>query len=309
MRSLVWVEHDNTEIAEATLSAVTAAAQLGDVELLVVGLHIAKIADAASRIAGVQVVHVADGESLKECFAEAVAAVVVSLMDGLDAFVAPTTANGKNIAPRAAALLDVMQLTDVISVLPERTFCRAVYAGNAIVTLRSRDRKLVLTVRPAAFAKAAREGSAAEIALVPPPAAIAGVRLIERTVSSAERPDLASAKIVVSGGRALQSGEKFQALLGPLADKLGAAIGASRAAVDAGWLPNHFQIGQTGKIVAPDLYIAIGISGAIQHLAGMKEAKAIIAINNDGDAPIFDYADIGLVADIFEAVPALTAKL
>jgi electron transfer flavoprotein alpha subunit len=309
MRSLVWVEHDNATINGATLSAVTAAAQMGDFDLLVTGSGIGDVANAASRIAGAQTVYAADADSLGGSFAETVAVVVVALMAGRDAFVAPATANGKNIAPRVAALLDVMQITDILSVLPDKTFTRAIYAGNAIATVRSKDRKLVLTVRPAAFETAARHGGSAVIEPVATPVAHLGTRLVSRDISRSERPELTSAKVIVSGGRALQSEENFHALLDPLADKLGAAVGASRAAVDAGWLPNHFQIGQTGKIVAPDIYVAVGISGAIQHLAGMKDAKTIIAINKDCDAPIFDYADIGLVADIFEAVPALTAKL
>ncbi|HEY4316269.1 MAG TPA: FAD-binding protein [Herbaspirillum sp.] len=311
MKTLVWVEHDDGVLKDATLSTITAAALLGEVDLLVLGAGkgVQEVADAARRIHGIGKVYVADSAVYEGNLPEAVAPLVVQLMDGHDAFLAPTTANGKNIAPRVAALLDVMQISDILSVVDQKTFTRAMYAGNAIVTVRSKDAKLVVTVRGSSFKKAQADGGAAGVETVLAGAEAEGVRFLGKEIVRSARPDLASARIVVSGGRALQSEEKFKAMIEPLADKLGAAVGASRAAVDAGWLPNSFQVGQTGKIVAPEVYIAIGISGAIQHLAGMKDAGIIVAINRDEDAPIFQVADIGLVADIFEAVPELLSKL
>jgi len=309
MKTLVWVEHDTGAIKDATLSAVTAAAQMGEVDLLVTGADGAGVASAAAAIAGVSAVLTAGDPAYAHAMPETNAALVVALMAGYDAFVAPSTANGKNIAPRVAALLDVMQVSDILSVEGPDTFTRPIYAGAAVATVKSSDAKRVITVRASAFAKAEALGGAAAIKAVTGPGDLGLSRFVGANIAHSERPELASAKVVVSGGRALGSAEKFKEVIEPLADKLGAAVGASRAAVDAGYVPNDYQVGQTGKIVAPDLYIAIGISGAIQHLAGMKDAKTIVAINKDGEAPIFGVADYGLVGDLFEIVPALTAKL
>ncbi len=309
MKTLVLVEHEGGVLKDPTLAAVTAAAKLGEVHLLVAGSNVGAVADAAAKIPGVASVHVADSPALEHPLAETVAPVAVRLMDSHDAFLAPATTTGKNIAPRVAAQLDVMQISDILSVEDERTFTRPIYAGNAIATVRSRDSKLVITVRGTAFEKAAREGGSATITQVDGAVEQDLSRFVSADVAKSERPELTSAKIIVSGGRAFGSNEQFHSLLDPLADKLGAAVGASRAAVDAGYAPNDYQVGQTGKIVAPELYIAIGISGAIQHLAGMKDAKTIVAINKDEDAPIFQIADIGLVGDLFKIVPELTQKL
>ena len=309
MKTLVWVEHDGRSVKDATLAAVTAAAKLGDVHLLVAGQGLDAVVAEAAGIVGVGKVHVADDAVYAHALAENVAPLVHALMATHDAFVAPATSTGKNIPPRVAALLDVMQISDILSVEGPDTFTRPIYAGNAIATVRTRDAKLVLTVRGTAFEKAATEGGAAAIE---PVAATgdAGVSAFSGSeIAKLERPELTSAKVIVSGGRALGSSEKFAELIEPLADRLGAAVGASRAAVDAGYVPNDYQVGQTGKIVAPEVYVAIGISGAIQHLAGMKDSKVIVAINKDEEAPIFQVADIGLVADLFAAVPALTAQL
>jgi electron transfer flavoprotein alpha subunit len=309
MKALVLVEHEGGELKDATLAAVTAAAKLGDVHLLVAGSGVAGVGEAAAKIAGVAKVHVADDPSLEHQLAEDVAPLAAGLMGHHDAFLAPATTTGKNIAPRVAALLDVMQISDILSVEGEDTFTRPIYAGNAIATVRSSDAKKVITVRGTAFEKAARDGGSAEIEQVPAAAAQDLSAFVGQEVAHSERPELTSATIVVSGGRALGSSEQFHALIDPLADKLGAAVGASRAAVDAGYAPNDYQVGQTGKIVAPGVYIAVGISGAIQHLAGMKDSKVIVAINKDEDAPIFQVADIGLVGDLFKIVPELTEKL
>jgi len=309
MSVLVWVEHDGTTVKDATLSTVTAAAKLGEVVLLVAGEGVSGAAEAAAKIAGVTKVLVADDAALAHALAENVAPLVVTLMADHDAFLVPATTNGKNIAPRVAALLDVMQISDILSVESADTFTRPIYAGNAIATVQSKDAKKVISVRGTAFEKAATEGGSATIEPVSG-AADAGVSsYVGSEIATSERPELTSAKIIVSGGRALQNGENFHALIEPLADKLGAGVGASRAAVDAGYVPNDYQVGQTGKIVAPEVYVAIGISGAIQHLAGMKDSKTIIAINKDEDAPIFQVADIGLVGDLFKIVPELTSKL
>ncbi len=309
MKTLVWVEHDGQAVKDATLSAVTAASQLGEVHLLVAGQGVDAVAAEAAKIAGVGKVHVADDAAFAHALAENVAPLIVELMGHHDAFVAPSTTHGKNIAPRVAALLDVMQISDILSVESEDTFTRPIYAGNAIATVQSSDAKKVITVRGTAFAKAATEGGSGEIEAV----ASTGDRGLSTFAGSEiaknERPELTSAKIIVSGGRALASSDQFHALIDPLADKLGAGVGASRAAVDAGYAPNDYQVGQTGKIVAPEVYVAVGISGAIQHLAGMKDSKVIIAINKDEDAPIFQVADIGLVGDLFKIVPELTEKL
>jgi electron transfer flavoprotein alpha subunit len=309
MKTLVWVEHEGGQLKDATLSAVTAAAKLGEVHLIVAGKDVGSVAAAAAKIAGVGKVHVADDPAYDHALAENVAPLIVGLMGHHDAFVAPSTTTGKNIAPRVAALLDVMQISDVLSVEDQDTFTRPIYAGNAIATVKSSDAKKVLTVRGTAFAKAAAEGGSATIEPVASSGDSGLSSFAGAEVSANERPELTSAKIIVSGGRALGSSEAFHQYIEPLADKLGAGIGASRAAVDAGYVPNDYQVGQTGKIVAPEVYIAIGISGAIQHLAGMKDSKVIVAINKDEDAPIFQVADIGLVGDLFKIVPELTGKL
>ena len=309
MKTLVLVEHDGSTIKDATLATVTAAAKLGEVHLLVAGKGVDGVASAAARIAGVGKVHVADGAHLEHQLAEDVAPLAAQLMGHHDALLAPATTFGKNIAPRVAALLDVMQISEIMSVESEDTFTRPIYAGNAIATVRSKDAKKVITVRGTAFEKAAREGGSGGVEKVDAGSHDGKAEFVSAEMSKSERPELTSAKIIVSGGRAFGSNEQFHGLLDPLADKLGAAVGASRAAVDAGYAPNDYQVGQTGKIVAPELYIAIGISGAIQHLAGMKDAKTIVAINKDGEAPIFQIADIGLVGDLFKIVPELTEKL
>ena len=309
MKTLVWVEHDGSAVKDATLAAVTAASKLGEVHLLVAGEGVDGVAKAASEIAGVGKVHVADNAAFAHNLPENVAPLVAELMASHDAFVAPATTTGKNIAPRVAALLDVMQISDILSVEGPKTFTRPIYAGNAIATVESSDAKLVITVRGTAFDKAATEGGSAAIEAVGGASDAGLSTFLSAEIAKSERPELTSAKIIVSGGRALGSGEKFEEVITPLADKLGAGIGASRAAVDAGYVPNDYQVGQTGKIVAPEVYVAVGISGAIQHLAGMKDSKTIIAINKDEDAPIFQVADIGLVADLFTAVPELTGKL
>ena len=309
MKTLVYVDHDNAHLGDATLATVTAASKLGEVHLLVAGAGCSAVADAAAKIAGVGKVHVADDAAYEHQLAENVAPLIVSLMDYHDAVLFPATTTGKNIAPRVAALLDVMQISDILSVEGEKTFTRPIYAGNAIATVESTDAKLVITVRGTAFDKAEAEGGSAEIEAVASTGDTGKSSFVSAELAESERPELTSAKIIVSGGRALKDGETFESIIMPLADKLGAGVGASRAAVDAGYVPNDYQVGQTGKIVAPEVYIAIGISGAIQHLAGMKDSKTIIAINKDEDAPIFQVADIGLVADLYKAVPELTEKL
>ena len=309
MKTLVWVEHDGSAVKDATLSAVTAAALLGEVHLLVVGSGIDGVAKAAAEIAGVAKVHVADNAAFGHNLPENIAPLVADLMGHHDAFVVPATTNGKNIAPRVAALLDVMQISEIISVEGPKTFTRPIYAGNAIATVESTDAKLVITVRGTAFEKATATGGSAAVEAVSAGGDTGMSRFVGSEIAKSERPELTSAKIIVSGGRALGSAEKYQEVIVPLADKLGAALGASRAAVDAGYVPNDYQVGQTGKIVAPQIYFAIGISGAIQHLAGMKDSKVIVAINKDEDAPIFQVADLGLVGDLFTVVPELTAKL
>ena len=309
MNTLVWVEHDNASVKDATLSAVTAAAKLGEVTALVAGSGCDAAADAAAKIAGVSKVLKADDAAYANALAENVAPLIVALMANYDAFVAPATTTGKNVAPRVAALLDVMQISDILSVEGDKTFTRPIYAGNAIATVESSDAKLVITVRGTAFEKAAADGGSASVEAASGPGDAGLSSFVGSELAKSERPELTSAKIIVSGGRALKDAETFQEVIFPLADKLGAGVGASRAAVDAGYVPNDYQVGQTGKIVAPEVYIAIGISGAIQHLAGMKDSKTIIAINKDEEAPIFQVADIGLVADLFKAVPEMTGKL
>jgi electron transfer flavoprotein alpha subunit len=310
MSVLVLAEHDNAVLKDATLAAVTAAGQLGgDVHLLVAGSGAQGVADAAAKVAGVAKVLLADDAAYADALAENLAPLITALMAGYDAFVAPATTRGKNIAPRVAAALDVAQISEILSVEGPDTFTRPIYAGNAIATVKSSDAKKVITVRGTAFAKAAATGGSAMIE----PAGgggDAGISSFEGAeLTKSARPELTAAKIIVSGGRALGSSEKFHEFIDPLADKLGAAVGASRAAVDAGYAPNDYQVGQTGKIVAPELYMAIGISGAIQHLAGMKDSKIIVAINKDEEAPIFQVADVGLVGDLFTLVPELTGKL
>ncbi len=310
MNTLVLVEHDNSSVNDATLAVVTAAGKLGDVTALVAGHNCGAVADGAAQIAGVSKVLKADDAAYANGLAENVAPLVAGLMEGYDAFLAPATTSGKNIAPRVAAHLDVMQISDILSVEGGKTFTRPIYAGNAIATVESADPKLVITVRGTAFDKAETSGGSASVedASGPGDAGISSF-VSSEIADGGDRPELASAGVIVSGGRALKDSETFESVITPLADKLGAAIGASRAAVDAGYVPNDYQVGQTGKIVAPEVYIAIGISGAIQHLAGMKDSKVIIAINKDEDAPIFQVSDIGLVADLFNAVPELTQKL
>ncbi|OYX64666.1 MAG: electron transfer flavoprotein subunit alpha [Sphingomonadales bacterium 32-64-17] len=312
MTALVLAELSDGAIAPATLSAVTAAVQLGGpVHVLVAGAQGA--ADEAAKIAGVEKVLLAADAAYADMLAENIAPLVAGLMAkdgaGYDAFLAPATTTGKNVAPRVAALLDVMQVSDILSVEGPKSFTRPIYAGNAIATVESSDAKLVITVRTTAFDKADAEGGSASVEAVSGPGDAGLSSFVGLEAVKSDRPELTSAGTIVSGGRALKDGETFQQIITPLADKLGAAIGASRAAVDAGYVPNDYQVGQTGKIVAPELYVAIGISGAIQHLAGMKDSKVIVAINKDPDAPIFQVADLGLVADLFEAVPELTAKL
>ena len=309
MSVLVWVEHDSASVKDATLAAVTAGTKLGDVVALVAGQGAQGAADAAAKIAGVSKVLLADDAAYGHALAENVAPLIAELMSGYDAFVAPATTTGKNIAPRVAALLDVMQVSEVLSIESADTFTRPIYAGNAIATVKSSDAKKVLTIRGTAFEKAATTGGSASVEAVSGGGDKGLSSFVGAEIAKSERPELTSAKIIVSGGRALASGENFTSIIEPLADKLGAGVGASRAAVDAGYVPNDYQVGQTGKIVAPEVYIAIGISGAIQHLAGMKDSKTIIAINKDEDAPIFQVADIGLVGDLFKIVPELTEKL
>ena len=309
MNVLVWVEHDGAAVKDATLAAVTAAAALGDVTALVVGAGVDGVAAAAAQIAGVSKVLKADDAALANALAENVAPVVAGLMAGYDAFVAAATTTAKNVAPRVAALLDVAQVSEILSVEGPKTFTRPIYAGNAIATVESSDAKLVVTVRGTAFAKANATGGSASVEAVGGAADSGLSTFVGSEIAKSERPELTSAKIIVSGGRALKDAATFEATITPLADKLGAGIGASRAAVDAGYVPNDYQVGQTGKIVAPEVYIAVGISGAIQHLAGMKDSKVIVAINKDEDAPIFQVADIGLVGDLFKVVPELTEKL
>ena len=309
MAVLVIAEHHHGTLSDATHKVVTAASKFGgDVDLLVAGENAGAVAPEAAKISGVRKVLKAEGESLRKQTAEAMEALVVPLMDGYDAVFLAATTTGKNIAPRIAAKLDVMQISEIIDIEDASTFVRPIYAGNAIQTVKSADAKKVITVRGTAFA-AAEMGGSASVEDVAAPAGPFKSEFVSEEMVKSDRPELAGAKRVVSGGRALGSSEKFQEVIFPLADKLGAAVGASRAAVDAGYAPNDYQVGQTGKIVAPELYIAIGISGAIQHLAGMKDSKIIVAINKDEEAPIFQVADYGLVADLFNAVPELTSSL
>ena len=309
MAVLVIADHDNASVKDSTNKTVTAALALsGDVDVLVAGKDAKAAADAAAKIAGVRKVLLAESDELGQGLAEAVEATVVPLMGGYDAVLTPATSQGKNISPRIAAKLDVAQISEIVEVVSGDTFVRPIYAGNALETVQSSDGKKVITVRATAF-KAAGEGGSAAVETVPAGAVSAKVKFVDQQLVKSARPELAGAKIVVSGGRAMGSAEEFQKVIEPLADKLGAAVGASRAAVDAGYAPNDYQVGQTGKVVAPELYIAVGISGAIQHLAGMKDSKVIVAINKDADAPIFQVADFGLVADYKTAVPELMDAL
>jgi electron transfer flavoprotein alpha subunit len=310
MTALVIAEHDNASIKGATLNTVTAAVALGgDVHVLVAGHNAGGAAAAAAQIAGVAKVLQADSAALADGLAENVAAQVIALASSYSHILFPATASGKNVAPRVAALLDVKQISDILSVESDDTFTRPIYAGNAIATVQTKDAKKVITVRGTAFEKAATEGGSGSIEKVASTGDTGVTTYVGSEIAKLERPELTSAKVIVSGGRALQNSENFHTVIEPLADKLGAAVGASRAAVDAGYVPNDYQVGQTGKIVAPEVYIAVGISGAIQHLAGMKDSKTIIAINKDEDAPIFQVADLGLVGDLFKIVPELTSKL
>ncbi|APO70679.1 electron-transport flavoprotein subunit alpha 3 (plasmid) [Rhizobium gallicum] len=305
MAILLLAEHDNATLSDQTAKALTAAAKIGgDVHVLVAGSGAQGAADAAAKLAGVSKVLPADSADYANKLAEPLAALIVSLAGSYDVIIAPATASAKNVMPRVAALLDVMQVSEIIEVVSADTFKRPIYAGNAIQTVQSTDARRVITVRTASFQAAETSGSAAVETVSA--AANPGVsNFVSDALSSSERPELTSAKIVISGGRALGSSEKFQEVILPVADKLGAAVGASRAAVDAGYAPNDWQVGQTGKVVAPDLYIAAGISGAIQHLAGMKDSKVIVAINKDEEAPIFQVADYGIVGDLFEILPQL----
>jgi len=310
MTALVIAEHDNASIKGATLNTVTAAAACGgDVHVLVAGHNAAAAAATAAQIAGVAKVIHADAPGFEHGLAENVASQVLALAAGYSHILFPATASGKNVAPRVAALLDVAQVSDITKVIAADTFERPIYAGNAIATVQSGDATKVITVRTTGFDAAAATGGSAAVETVAAVADAGSSRFLGSEIAKSDRPELTAAKIIVSGGRALGSSEKFNEVMTPLADKLGAALGASRAAVDAGYAPNDWQVGQTGKIVAPQLYVACGISGAIQHLAGMKDSKVIVAINKDPEAPIFSVADYGLEADLFEAVPELIGKL
>ena len=310
MAALVLAEHDNASLRKATLHAVAAAQKIGgELHILVAGHQAQSAAKAAAQVAGVTKVLHADAPHLADFLAENVAALVVALAKGYSHVLAPSTSNGKNVMPRAAALLDVQQISDIVAVETPDTFVRPIYAGNALATVQSRDSIKVITVRTTGFDAAPASGGTAAIEAVTPPADAGLSRFVGREVSKSERPELTAAKIIVSGGRGMASGDNFKKVLEPLADRLGAAMGASRAAVDAGFVPNDWQVGQTGKIVAPDLYVAVGISGAIQHLAGMKDSRVIVAINKDEEAPIFQVADYGLVGDLFQVVPQLVDEL
>src|SRR3954466_11709424 len=309
MTTLLLAEHDNKSLKDATNKALTAAKALGgDVHVLVAGKDARSVADAAAKLDGVGKVLIADGGSYEHMLAEPLAALLVSLAPAYDAIVAAATTTGKNVLPRVAALLDVMQISDITKVVAPDTFERPIYAGNAIQTVKSKDAKKVITVRTSTFQATGEGGSASvENATAATDPGISS--FIGEELSKSERPELTSAKIIISGGRAMQSRENFTKYIEPVADKIGAAVGASRAAVDAGYAPNDWQVGQTGKVVAPELYIAVGISGAIQHLAGMKDSKVIVAINKDEEAPIFQVADYGLVADLYQALPELAEEL
>jgi electron transfer flavoprotein alpha subunit len=309
MGVLLLAEHDNKTLAPATAKALSAAEKFGgEVDILIAGDNARGVAEAAAKLAPARKVLLADAPQLSRRLAEEVANLIVPLMQSYSVLLVPATTMGKNVAPRVAALLDVAQISDIVEVKGPDTFVRPIYAGNALETVKTSDKTIVATVRITAFA-AAGEGGSVPIETVTPPAPL-GLSSFEKSeISVSERPELTAARIVVSGGRGMQSGENFKALIEPLADRLGAAVGASRAAVDAGYMPNDHQVGQTGKVVAPELYIAVGISGAIQHLAGMKDSKVIVAINKDAEAPIFQVADYGIVGDLFTVLPELEAEL
>jgi electron transfer flavoprotein alpha subunit len=309
MTTLLVAEHDNKTLKDQTSKALTAAKELGQpIHVLVAGMECRPVAEAAARLSGVAKVLLADAPAYGHMLAEPIATLVVSLAPGYDTIIAPSTTTGKNFMPRVAALLDVMQISEITRVAGPDTFDRPIYAGNAVQTVRSRDPKKVITVRTANF-QATGEGGSAPIESAAAASDPAISSFVGEELSKSERPELTSAKVIISGGRAMQSRDNFAKYIEPVADKLGAAVGASRAAVDAGYAPNDWQVGQTGKVVAPELYIAVGISGAIQHLAGMKDSKVIVAINKDEEAPIFQVADYGLVADLYQALPELDAEL
>ena len=310
MTTLLVAEHDNEILKDGTHKAMSAAKALGaPVHVLVAGKGCASVADTAAKLDGAEKVLVAEDDVFEQQLAEPMAALIVSLAGSYDAVVSPAGTTGKNLMPRVAALLDVMQISGVTAVEGPDTFERPIYAGNALQTVKSHDPKKVITIQTAAFSSAEEGGAAAPVEAVQSPGDNVLSEFVGEELSVSDRPELTSAKIVVSGGRGMQAGENFKTYIEPLADQLGAAVGASRAAVDAGYMPNDYQVGQTGKVVAPDLYIAIGISGAIQHLAGMKDSKVIVAINKDEEAPIFQVADYGLAADLFEALPELRSEL
>ncbi|MDK4735557.1 electron transfer flavoprotein subunit alpha/FixB family protein [Rhizobium sp. CNPSo 3490] len=309
MTILLLADHDGNHLSDQTAKALTAASQIGpDVHVLVAGKAARAAADQAAKLSGVSKVLLAESDALANNLAEPLAELIVSLAGSYDTIVSAATSVGKTVLPRVAALLDVAQVSEIIEVVSADTFKRPIYAGNAIQTVQSSDAKKVITVRTASFASAA-EGGSATVEAIPAVSDPGLSRFVSDALSASERPELTSAKVIISGGRALGSSEKFKEVILPVADKLGAAVGASRAAVDAGYAPNDWQVGQTGKVVAPDLYIACGISGAIQHLAGMKDSKVIVAINKDEEAPIFQVADYGLVADLFDALPELQKAL
>jgi electron transfer flavoprotein alpha subunit len=310
MKTLLLAKHDNSTLKDATMKALTAARALGgEVDVLVAGKGCRSAAEEAAKLEGVAKVLLAEADSLEHRLAEPTAALIVALAPAYDVLMAPATTTGKNVMPRVAALLDVMQISEIIKVVAPDTFERLIYAGNAVQTVRSRDAKKVVTVRTSTFPATAAGGATAPVETVSPPADPAVSTFVNEELSKSDRPELTSAKIIISGGRAMQSRDNFAKYIEPVADKLGAAVGASRAAVDAGYAPNDWQVGQTGKVVAPELYIAVGISGAIQHLAGMKDSKVIVAINKDEEAPIFQVADFGLVADLYQALPELEREL
>ena len=309
MAVLLLAEHDNAALAPATAKALTAAREFGsDVDVLVAGEGCKAVAEDAAKLEGVRKVLLADARHLAHRLAEDAAATIVPLMENYAVLLAPATTMGKNVLPRVAALLDVGQISDIVAVKTPDTFVRPIYAGNAMETVQTSDKIVVATVRTTAFA-AAGEGGSAEVETVTPAGAVDQSTFVGADITESERPELTAARVVISGGRGMASGENFEKLIAPIADRLGAAIGASRAAVDSGYMPNDYQVGQTGKVVAPELYIAIGISGAIQHLAGMKDSKVIVAINKDAEAPIFQVADYGLVGDLFDVLPELDAEL
>ncbi|MCB1351823.1 MAG: electron transfer flavoprotein subunit alpha/FixB family protein [Rhodobacteraceae bacterium] len=310
MAILLLADHDNTTLSDQTAKALTAAAQIGgEIDILIAGRNASDAAAQAAKLAGVRSVIVAEADALEHRLAEPTAALIVALAEAYDTILSPATSTGKNVLPRVAALLDVMQISEVTEVVAADTFKRPIYAGNAIEVVQSTEAKRVLTIRTASFAAAGAAAAEAPVRSVEEAASGDLSRFVENILSQSDRPDLSAAKIIVSGGRALGSDQTFRDVLNPVADKLGAAVGASRAAVDAGYAPNDLQVGQTGKVVAPDLYIACGISGAIQHLAGMKDSKIIVAINTDAEAPIFQVADYGIVGDLFEVLPEMARQL